>query len=176
MRFSSLYANLTRAFKEPLLKHSQKVSVVVCTSGRCSDLDRCLCSLCCQDYFNYEIIVIDTAPANGRARQLVDCFEGIRYVPQYRKGRRFVRQCAAATASGDILAYVKDSWVAGPQWVSGIAARTETERRRSAPAYGHVAAGLPAVPGRPDPGRQDQPAGLCRLLRKLAADLKSTCG
>jgi glycosyltransferase involved in cell wall biosynthesis len=107
---------------------ARKVSVIVSARGRSSELDRCLCSLCCQDYFNYEIIVVDNAPENAKTRQLVDCFEGIRYVPQYRRGRRFVRHCGAAAATGEILVYVDDRWIAGAQWVSGIAAGTEAPR------------------------------------------------
>jgi cellulose synthase/poly-beta-1,6-N-acetylglucosamine synthase-like glycosyltransferase len=119
-------------FKELPLKQSHKVSVIVRACGRGPELDRCLCSLCCQDYINYEIIVIDNAPENPRTRQIVNCFEGITYVPEYRKAMRFIRQTAAAVASGDILAYIDGNCVADPKWISSIVSNLKLDENATA--------------------------------------------
>jgi glycosyltransferase involved in cell wall biosynthesis len=106
--------------KELGLKPAHKVSVIVHARQGGPELDRCLCSLCCQDYFHYEIIVVDNAPRNERTRQLVACFEGIRYVPELHKGISSARHPGKSIASGDILAYIEDDCVADSQWISSI--------------------------------------------------------
>jgi cellulose synthase/poly-beta-1,6-N-acetylglucosamine synthase-like glycosyltransferase len=96
------------------------ISVVVCTRDRANQLQRCLNALTAMDYPNYEIIVVDNAPANDLtfrlARQL-----GVRYAREDRPGLDWARNRGVAEASYDLIAYTDDDTRPDRLWLRAIA-------------------------------------------------------
>ncbi len=98
------------------------ISVVVCTRDRPLALRRCLESLQLLDYpqSKHEVIVVDNASRETSTRDLA--FEaGFRCVREEKPGLDNARNCGAASASYEIVAYTDDDVRVDPGWVKGIA-------------------------------------------------------
>ncbi|MFN0115811.1 MAG: glycosyltransferase [Paracoccaceae bacterium] len=97
------------------------ISVVVCTRDRTDNLRRCLEALCRQDYPDYEIVIVDNAPATTATAELIAMMPDVRYVREDRPGLDWARNCGAAEARHPILAYTDDDTFADRHWLTGIA-------------------------------------------------------
>jgi glycosyltransferase involved in cell wall biosynthesis/ubiquinone/menaquinone biosynthesis C-methylase UbiE len=102
---------------EPVLP---TVSLVVCTSNRPGDLERCLDSVGRSDGGWSEIIVVDNAPS-ADTQEVVGRFAGARYVPEPRPGLSAARNAGIRAASGEVVAFVDDDTVVHPQWLRELA-------------------------------------------------------
>ena len=98
------------------------ISVVVCTRDRPLALRSCLESLQALDYpiSRYEVIVVDNASREATTRELA-LQAGFRYVREEKPGLDNARNCGAASATYDIVAYTDDDVRVDPAWLKGIA-------------------------------------------------------
>jgi O-antigen biosynthesis protein len=96
-------------------------SVVICTRDRPAYLDRCLAALAALNYPRFEILVVDNAPSDGRAREIASR-RSVRYVVEAVAGLSRARNRGAAQSTGDIVAYLDDDAIAEPGWLGGLAA------------------------------------------------------
>ena len=98
------------------------VSVVVCTRDRPAGLTGCLAALERQDYPDYEVVVVDNAPATDATELLVARADGrVRRVVEPRPGLAWARNRGLAAARGDVVAYIDDDELADPRWLREIA-------------------------------------------------------
>jgi GT2 family glycosyltransferase len=97
------------------------VTVVVCTRDRPKQLAQCLGALVQLDYQNLELLVVDNAPQNDAAVELVAQYPGIRYVREPRPGLDWARNRGVLEACGDIVAFTDDDTVVDPGWLRALA-------------------------------------------------------
>ena len=141
------------------------VTAAVCTKDRPERLARCLHSLLALrstpwgSRLVFEILVVDNAPSDNRARQAVAALPGVRYVREPRvnapsdertreivartperalrvravAGLDFARNCALREATGDFVAFFDDDVTVDRGWLErlrrGPCRRTPTPRR-----------------------------------------------
>ena len=94
----------------------------MCTRDRPLALRSCLESLQALDYplSRYEVIVVDNASREATTRELA--FQaGFRCVREEKPGLDNARNCGAASATYDIVAYTDDDVRVDPGWLKGIA-------------------------------------------------------
>ena len=106
----------------PLASASQtRLSVIVCTHERPTDLTRCLESLGATRDAGHDVIVVDNAPSSGAtaavAREL-----GVRVITERRKGLDHARNAGVAAAEHELVAFVDDDVVVGPGWAAAVVA------------------------------------------------------
>ncbi|WP_086602182.1 glycosyltransferase [Streptomyces swartbergensis] len=101
------------------------ISVVVPTRNRCDQLRQCLDSLLRMEYprSRFEITVVDNAPANAAAEQLVHeaYSHQVRYVREPVAGGARARNRGLAAAHGTIVAYSDDDTLVDARWLSALA-------------------------------------------------------
>ena len=104
------------------------VAVAVCTRNRPVRLARCLKSIealaasAWGRRVGLDILVVDNAPSDDRARQVVCDVPGARYVHEPKRGLNFARNLALAEAGSEILAYFDDDVVVDHGWLRGLVA------------------------------------------------------
>lgn len=117
--------------------NSPDISVVVPTHNRRDLLRRCLDSLLRMEYppSRFEIIVVDNAPADDAAEQLVREAYGprVRYVREPVPGSARARNRGLAAAHGRIVAFTDDDVLVDSRWLSALA-----EAFSTGPAIGCV--------------------------------------
>jgi glycosyltransferase involved in cell wall biosynthesis len=96
-------------------------SVVIPTSHRPDELDRCLAAVAAQDYPSFDIIVIDNSEGDPETERIARKWNA-RYVREPKKGLCRARNRGALVSSSDILAYLDDDSVPEPGWLAGLAA------------------------------------------------------
>jgi glucosyl-dolichyl phosphate glucuronosyltransferase len=114
---------------------SLRLSVVVCTHNRPHDLERCLKGLAALED-PVEVIVVDSAsdpPLRDRVEQVEPRPSNMKYVREDRPGLSRARNRGAATASGELIAFLDDDTEPDPDWARRIAAPFEMD-----PAIGCV--------------------------------------
>ncbi|MBB6414629.1 glycosyltransferase family 2 protein [Streptomyces sp. AK010] len=99
------------------------ISVIVATHNRPGMLRECLDSLLRMGYPRFEVIVVDNAPADDAAEQLVgDVYGGrVRYVREPRAGLAHAHNRGLALARGEIAAFTDDDALADPGWLAALA-------------------------------------------------------
>ncbi len=97
------------------------ISVVVCTRDRTDNLARCLTALRALEYPDYQILVVDNAPATNATRALVASLPGVDYTCEPRPGLDWARNHGLAQAAHDIVAFTDDDTMADRHWLRGIA-------------------------------------------------------
>lgn len=95
-------------------------SVVVCTRDRPTELDQCLEALAHLTYPHFDVLVVDNAPSDSRARQLA-ARRGVRYVIEPVAGLSRARNRGARTCDAEIVAYIDDDAAPEPGWLSALA-------------------------------------------------------
>jgi GT2 family glycosyltransferase len=104
------------------------VTVAICTRDRTEDLAICLDSLDRVDYEDFEIVVVDNAPASDATRLLVERRDGrVRYVCEPRPGLDWARNRAIAEATGEVVAFADDDVTVDPGWIRALAAAFGTD-------------------------------------------------
>lgn len=113
------------------------ISVVVTTHNRCDLLRRCLDSLLRMEYprSRFEVIVVDNAPADDAAEQLVrEAYpDRVRYLREPVAGLARARNLGLATARSQIVAFTDDDTLVDSRWLSALAEVFSTD-----PAIGCV--------------------------------------
>ncbi len=107
-----------------------QIAAAICTRDRPELLARSLESLARQTRPPIEILVVDNAPADARTRALVaNRFPSVRYLVEPVVGLDFARNRALASARGDVVAFLDDDAVAGPDWAEAFARVFESDPR-----------------------------------------------
>ena len=102
------------------------VSIAICTKDRPDDLASLLKSLqtsivaAARRNVALEIIVIDNAPSNDRARQAALSFPRTRYALEPKTGLNFARNRAVLEARGEWVAFMDDDATADAGWLDGF--------------------------------------------------------
>jgi glycosyltransferase involved in cell wall biosynthesis len=96
-------------------------TVVICTRDRPECLDRCLEALSRVTYPNFEVLVVDNAPSDDRARQVAERWSA-RHVVEPDLGLDRARNTGARLAAGKIIAYTDDDAVPQPDWLTHLVA------------------------------------------------------
>ncbi len=130
------------------LRNAPSASVIVCTRDRSDRLDHCLTAVLCQEYPDFEIIVVDNAPATDEVARLIARRQAagthdvsLRRVVERRPGLSWARNTGLAAATGQIVAYLDDDEHPDRHWLAELA-RGFTLGKRVAGVSGLV---LPAV-------------------------------
>ena len=100
------------------------VSVVVCTRDRSEILAGCLDGLRALTHPRLEMVIVDNAPSDERARDLVEAVARtdprFRYVREPRPGLSRARNAGLAAARGTYVAFTDDDVTVDPGWVQGL--------------------------------------------------------
>ncbi|CAM5533091.1 glycosyltransferase [Streptomyces atroolivaceus] len=100
-----------------------RATVVVATRERPAQLARALDSLLAQDHPDFEIVVVDNAPATGATRELVTSAyagRGVRYALEPVPGLAAAHNRGVAVAGADVLAFTDDDVIADPHWLTAL--------------------------------------------------------
>jgi GT2 family glycosyltransferase len=98
------------------------ISVIVCTRDRPEDLSGCLSALFDLKYPEFEIIVVDNAPATDATRALVEPMSdrGVRYVRADLPGLARARNVGARSARYGHLAFTDDDVIVDRRWLEAL--------------------------------------------------------
>lgn len=96
------------------------ISVVVCTRNRVQSLSTCLIHLLNLDYPDFEIIIVDNAPADEHTHELVKDLP-VRYVQEPVPGLDHARNRGIAEARHDLIAFTDDDVKVDRQWLKAVA-------------------------------------------------------
>lgn len=112
-----------QAVRRRALQQPPPISVIVATHDRPEQLRPCLHSLLRQDYPEFEIIVVDNAPADDAAEALVrGAFRGrVRYIREPVAGLGRSHNRGLALARGSVVAFTDDDTLVDPGWLSALA-------------------------------------------------------
>jgi glycosyltransferase involved in cell wall biosynthesis len=110
------------------LRNAPPASVLVCTRDRAEKLTSCLTAVLDQDYPDFEVIVVDNAPASDAVADLVARLNagGTRGVPlrrvvEPRPGLSWARNTGLTASSGRIIAYLDDDEHPDRHWLAELA-------------------------------------------------------
>jgi GT2 family glycosyltransferase len=146
-------------------RHRQpSVAVVVCTHAGAGRIESALRSILAQSCAPDEVLVVDNAPPDSRIADLVrDRFPEARYEVEPVLGLDFARNAALERAASEVVAFLDDDAIAGPDWVGRVrgafadnprlvasccrvtALRLDTEARRLIEANGGLDRGATPV-------------------------------
>ncbi|WP_337191984.1 glycosyltransferase [Streptomyces sp. HUCO-GS316] len=112
-----------QALRRRALRQAPVISVVVATRDRPEQMRRCLRSLLQSEYPEFEIIVVDNAPADGTTEALVrgDFAGRVRYVREPVAGLARAHNRGLARARGAVVAFTDDDTLVDPGWLSALA-------------------------------------------------------
>ncbi|WP_328540903.1 glycosyltransferase [Streptomyces sp. NBC_00344] len=102
-----------------------RASIIVASRERPARLAGALDSLLAQDHPDYEIVVVDNAPATTATRRLIEenyAPRGVRYVQEPVPGLACAHNRGIAVAEGSVLAFTDDDVIADPHWLTALAA------------------------------------------------------
>jgi glycosyltransferase involved in cell wall biosynthesis len=110
------------------LLNAPPASVVICTRDRTERLGSCLAAVLRQDYPDFEVIVVDNAPADDAVADLVAGLNAagtggvpLRHVVEDRPGLSWARNTGLHAASGQIVAYLDDDEHPDRHWLAELA-------------------------------------------------------
>jgi glycosyltransferase involved in cell wall biosynthesis len=115
------------AERRAFLARAPCASVVVATRDRTASLSRCLDSLLDLDYRDYELVVVDNAPATRTTERLIAAryARAVRYVREDEPGLANAHNRGIAAAGGEIVAFVDDDVVVDAGWLLELATAFE---------------------------------------------------
>lgn len=99
-----------------------EISAIICTHNREEYLGAAIDSVLQQDFYSYEVVVVDNA-SSDRTREIVAerlSHPRLNYVYEPTLGLSMARNTGAKEALAPILAYIDDDAVAGPLWLKTI--------------------------------------------------------
>ncbi len=103
---------------------SKKYSVIVCTRDRAERLASCLEAVVAQDYPDFEVIVVDNAPAGSEVADLVASRPWpvpVRRIVEHRPGLSWARNAGLRAATGLFVAYLDDDERPDRHWLAELA-------------------------------------------------------
>jgi GT2 family glycosyltransferase len=101
------------------LSELPSVTVAICTKDRPSDLRRCLASCVSIRDQVLEIVVVDNASSTDETRRVAEA-AGVRYLREDTPGLSAARNCAIASARGEVIAFTDDDCEATPEWIPAL--------------------------------------------------------
>jgi len=106
--------------------YAPDISVVIATRGRPRELAACLEALEKQTYYDFEIVVVDSAPPVGdeSTREIAGRFNA-RYLREERPGSSRARNLGAREAAAPIIAFTDDDALPEPDWLQHITTEFE---------------------------------------------------
>jgi O-antigen biosynthesis protein len=112
-----------QAERHRILREAPAISVIVATHNRPEQLRRCLFSLLRSEYPEFEIIVVDNAPADTAAESLVrGTFPGrVRYLLEPVTSGARAHNTGLAHARCPVVAFTDDDTLVDPHWLSAMA-------------------------------------------------------
>ncbi len=112
------------AERDRAIARNPLISVIIATRDRTESLAACLQSFDDVEYPNYEIIVVDNAPATQATAQLIESrFSGnerIRYTCEPHPGLGWAHNCGLRYASGEFIAFTDDDVTVDRHWLSEL--------------------------------------------------------
>jgi O-antigen biosynthesis protein len=96
-------------------------TVIICTRDRATELHRCLEAVAELDYPNFDVLVVDNAPSDDRARQAAIAW-GARYVLEPTVGLSRARNRGARISGAEIVAFLDDDSLPDAKWLARLAA------------------------------------------------------
>ena len=100
------------------------ISVIIATRDRTESLAACLKAFEDVAYQNYEIVVVDNAPATEATAELIASHYGanprIRYVREANPGLGWARNCGLRHARGEVIALTDDDVIVDRHWLSEL--------------------------------------------------------
>jgi GT2 family glycosyltransferase len=104
------------------------VSVVLCTRDRPEALRSAIASLLALTYPDFEIVIVDNAPATDASREVVAAISDsrLRLVTEPLPGLARARNCGVLAARHGIIAFTDDDVVVDPGWLLGLIAGFRT--------------------------------------------------
>jgi glycosyltransferase involved in cell wall biosynthesis len=113
------------AERQRLLETAPEITVVLCTKDRPARVASCIRNLVCQEYPNYEIVVVDNAPTDAdavpAALASLDTNIPVRYVVEPIAGHARGKNTGWRAANADIVAFIDDDEVPDKYWLAEIA-------------------------------------------------------
>ncbi|MFJ4842313.1 glycosyltransferase [Streptomyces sp. NPDC088746] len=100
-----------------------RATVVVATRERPAQLARALDSLLAQDHPDFEIVVVDNAPATDATRELITSAyagRGVGYACEPVPGLAAAHNRGVLLAKADVVAFTDDDVIADPHWLSAL--------------------------------------------------------
>lgn len=96
-------------------------TVVIATRDRAASLARCLRSVLALDHPDFDVVVVDNAPTDDRARRVVETLRAhrvaIRYVREDQPGLARAHNAALAHVTGTVVAFTDDDVEVDPRWL-----------------------------------------------------------
>ena len=93
--------------------------MVICTRNRPEDLSQCLEAVKRLSYPRFEVLVVDNAPADERARVVAGRW-GARYTVEPAVGLSRARNRGARECGTEIVAYLDDDSIPEPDWLGAV--------------------------------------------------------
>ncbi|HEY1627838.1 MAG TPA: glycosyltransferase [Streptosporangiaceae bacterium] len=107
-----------------VLATARPASVIVCTRDRADRLASCLAAVTAQDYPDFEVIVVDNAPADDLVAELIASRPWpvpVRRVVEPRPGLSRARNTGLSAAAGSLVAYLDDDEHPDRYWLAELA-------------------------------------------------------
>ena len=101
------------------------ITVVVCTRDRTAHLRLALTAILQLDYPDFDVVIVDNAPAGDETRQLIRSEfpdPRVRLVTEPRPGLSRARNTGLAVATGEFVAFTDDDVVVDRYWLAELAA------------------------------------------------------
>jgi glycosyltransferase involved in cell wall biosynthesis len=96
-------------------------TVVIATRDRAASLARCLRTVLAQDHPDFDVVVVDNAPSDDRARKVVEHLGShrvpVRYVREDQPGLARAHNAALPHVTGVVVAFTDDDVEADPAWL-----------------------------------------------------------
>lgn len=137
-----------------LLKHTPRVSVIVCTYNGGRTLEQCLQSLQKLDYPDYEIIVVDDGSTDDTV-DILELFPDIEKIRQPNRGLSAARNAGLHAATGSIVAYTDSDCFVDRDWLTLLVHQLEQSGASAVggpnltPDDGWLSSCVAACPGQP---------------------------
>lgn len=105
-------------------ERSPSLTVAICSKDHPLDLARCLECLMAlragEDGGDFEILVVDNTPSDGRTRELATSLPLVKYVMEPKPGLDFARNLALKEATGEVIAFIDDDVTVDRYWLRGL--------------------------------------------------------
>jgi len=113
------------ASRERVMRDGPQITIAVCTRGRPDGLAVTLETLQAQEYPRFQVLVVDNAPPDDRAHQVVLAARrgglNVEYVVEPRPGLSWARNRAIEVAEGEVIASADDDERCDRWWAAELA-------------------------------------------------------